>query len=85
MNITLSTDLKDYVASQVRSGHYISEDDVIIDALKNQMRQSFEKQIDARIEASRKQIASGDTIVADDDYFDRKIAMIKEKHLTKAK
>ena len=77
MNITLSTDLKNYVASQVRSGHYVSEDDVIIDALKNQRRQAFEKQIDDRIEASRKQIASGDTISID-DYFDRKIATLKE-------
>ncbi|MBF0428174.1 MAG: hypothetical protein HQL94_04565, partial [Magnetococcales bacterium] len=60
------------------SGHYNSESDVITDALRNQRRQSFEKQIDDRIEASRKQIASGDTIPID-DYFERKTAMIEEK------
>ena len=53
-------------------------DKVIIDAFKTKRRQSFEQQIDARIEASRKQIASGDTISID-DYFDRKIARLKEK------
>ncbi|MBF0439460.1 MAG: type II toxin-antitoxin system ParD family antitoxin [Magnetococcales bacterium] len=54
MNIILSTDIKDYVASQVRSGHYNSESDVITDALRNQRRQSFEKQVDESYRSIKK-------------------------------
>ena len=84
MNVTLSTDLQDYVATQVRSGHCDSESDVISKALNFQRRKTFEEQIDKRIEASHRQIASGDTILADDAFFERKIAMIQEKYINKA-
>ena len=84
MNVTLSTDLQDYVATQVRSGHCDSESDVISKALNFQRRKTFEEQIDKRIEESRKQIASGQT-VSIDDYFDGKITMLEEKHLNNKK
>ena len=76
MNVTLTRELSDYVESHVQMGKYNSESEVISDALDNKIRQTMEIKLDNRIQEAKQQIKDGET-VSIDDYFDKKIAIIK--------
>jgi len=82
MNISLTTELETFVKDQVASGHYKSASEVMREALRHYIRNSMENRLEKRLASSRQQYQSGDYVVADDAFFDRKVAGIKAKYKT---
>ena len=80
MNISLTPELEEYVATQLKSGHYNSSSEVIREALRNQIRQSMSQQLEQRIGAGRQQVAGGRVIRVDADYFDEKRERIRQTY-----
>ena len=81
MNISLTPELEEYVATQLKSGHYKSSSEVIREALRNQIRQSMSQQLEQCIAAGRQQVADGRVIRVDADYFDEKRERIRQIYL----
>ena len=65
MNISLTSELEEFVRAQVASGHYTSASEVIREALRGHIRASMERQLEKRLEHSRKAYEAGDAVVAD--------------------
>jgi antitoxin ParD1/3/4 len=78
MNISLTKELEDYVAAQMKTGHYGSASEVIREALRTQIKEQRRALLNERIAESDGQIARGEVIVADDAYFEGKKKMIRE-------
>ena len=85
MNISLTQELEKFVKTQVQSGHYTSASEVIREALREKVRSHTEKQLERRLQESRDSYAAGSFVVADDAYFAKKEARIREKYMTNAK
>lgn len=81
MNISLTKDLEDYVASKVQTGHYASASEVIREALRNQIKFSVNTQFDERIAIGRQQVEEGKFNVADSAYFDKAREYVKKKYM----
>ena len=84
MNVSLTSELEEYVQAQVESGHYRSASEVVREALRNQIRLSMKDRLDARIEQGRSQVKNRDLIAADESYFDNKRKMIQKKYSGKS-
>jgi antitoxin ParD1/3/4 len=80
MNISLTDELEEYVSKQVQTGYYKSASEVIREALRNQIQRSMEEKLDHRISVARQQVEDGKIFLANDDYFEAKRKMIKEKY-----
>jgi putative addiction module CopG family antidote len=81
MNIALSKDLEEYVASQIETGHYASASEVIVEALRSQIKLSASRKFDERIALGRQQRVEGKVIPIDDAYFDKAREYVKSKYL----
>ncbi len=81
MNVSLTDELEEYVATQVQSGHYRPASEVIREALRNQVRQSMAQKLDQRILVGRQQIAEGAVIPADSDYYESKRERIRQQYM----
>ena len=77
MNISLTPELKEYVTSQVRSGHYTSASEVMREALRGHIWQPLAQQLKQRLVASQQQVLNNDVVLADEKFYTRKIEMIK--------
>ena len=77
MDISLTPELEEYVATELKTGHYTSSSEVIREALRNQIRQSMSHQLEQRISAGRQQVTDGRVIRVDADYFDDKREKIR--------
>lgn len=80
MNISLTKNLEEYVASQMQTGHYASASEVIREALRNQIKSSISRQLDERIALGRQQVEEGKVTVANDTYFDKAREYVKDKY-----
>ena len=80
MNISLTTELEEFVRAQVASGHYTSASEVIREALRTYIRAEAKQGFTSRIELSRRAYEANDVIAADNDYFDHKIQRLKAEH-----
>ena len=58
--------------------HMSEEQDLCSDEV-NELATMDKNKFVERLELGRKQIVDGETILADEDYFDKKIAMIKKR------
>ncbi|MFT5112396.1 MAG: putative addiction module CopG family antidote [Parasphingorhabdus sp.] len=83
MNISLTRELEDYIKDQVKTGHYKSNSEVIREALRGKIHTEMENRLDQRLAVSMQQVANGETVLADDEYFERKRQMIREKYMSK--
>lgn len=83
MNISLTTELETYVKDQVASGHYKSASEVMREALRHYIRNSMETRLQRRLDSSRKQYEDGNYVVADNDFFEKKISTIQAKYQNK--
>jgi antitoxin ParD1/3/4 len=81
MNISLTKELEDYVAAQLKTGHYGSASEVIREALRIKIKQERRALLNERIEQSEGQIARGEVIVADEAYFEGKKKMIHDRYM----
>ena len=70
MNISLTKELEEYVASQLKTGLYGSASEVIREALRTHILKQKRAYLEERLVASEKQIENGEYIVADDAFFD---------------
>ncbi len=80
MNISLTTELENYVSIQVKSGFYNSASEVIREALRNQIKQSMSDQLKQRLLISRQLVKSGETLLADSAYFENKREGVRQKY-----
>jgi antitoxin ParD1/3/4 len=81
MNISLTKELEDYVAAQLKTGHYGSASEVIREALRIKIKEERRALLNERIEKSAGQIARGEVIVADEAYFEGKKKMIRDRYM----
>ena len=81
MNVTLTRDMEEYVTSQVKSGKFSSPSEVVGNALKSQIEQSMMETFEARLERGEEQIRRGEFVLADNDFYERKKEMIRQKYL----
>jgi len=79
MNISLTKELEDYVAAQVRSGHYTSASEVVREALRGHLREKMERDLQTRIELARADVAAGDVAEATPEFFDRARERIRRR------
>lgn len=84
MNVSLTQELEDFISQEVATGHYKSASEVIREALRNHIRRSAEHQLEVRLNASRAQVARGEIVEADADFFQRKRDMIHNQYLGEA-
>lgn len=82
MNISLTTELEEFVKVQVASGHYTSASEVIRDALRAHIRSRTIRDIQDRLDLSRHAAALGNFKEADDAYFEGKRQYIRDKYLS---
>tara|TARA_B110000977_G_scaffold56953_1_gene77379 strand:- start:162 stop:419 length:258 start_codon:yes stop_codon:yes gene_type:complete len=85
MNISLTEELEDFVKVQVNSGHYTSASEVVREALREKVRTHTERQLDRRLQESRDSYNAGSFIVADDAYFAKKEARIRDQYMNNNK
>ena len=85
MNISLTQELEEFVKTQVSSGHYGSASEVVREALRDKVRSHTERQLERRLQESRDSYAAGSFIVADDAYFEKKEARIRDQYMNNAK
>ena len=78
MNISLTKELEEFVAAQLKTGHYGSASEVIREALRTQIKEQRRALLNERIAKSDGQIARGETIPVDDAFFDRLKQRIRE-------
>jgi len=71
MNVSLTEELNNYVASQMETGHYASVSEVIREALRDKIKSAATKELDSRIASGRHQIENGEFYIADGSYFDK--------------
>lgn len=81
MNISLTKELEDYVANQLKTGLYGSASEVIREALRTHIMKQKRADFDDRLARSEKQMENGEYVVADDAYWDRKKRMIRDKYM----
>ena len=81
MNISLTKELEDYVASRLKTGLYGSASEVIREALRTQISKQRRAYLESRLAASQKQMEDGESIVADDAYWESKKQMIRDKYM----
>ncbi|MBA1446715.1 MAG: type II toxin-antitoxin system ParD family antitoxin [Chromatiales bacterium] len=79
MNVSLTTELEDYVNTQVKSGLYRSASEVVREALRNQIRRGMDDQLAQRISLGRQQVAEGRVAEANENYLESKRAMIRDR------
>jgi antitoxin ParD1/3/4 len=84
MNISLTKELEDYVAAQLKTGHYGSASEVIREALRTQIKEQRRALLKERIELSEGQIARGEVIPVDDAFFERLRSKIREVEIKSA-
>lgn len=82
MNISLTKNLEEYVASQMQTGYYASASEVIREALRSQIKSSISRQLDECIALGRQQVEEGKVVVADDTYFDKAREYVKGKYMS---
>lgn len=82
MNISLTKNLEEYVASQMQTGLYASASEVIREALRNQIKSSISRQLDERIALGRQQVEEGKVTIANDTYFDKAREYVKGKYMS---
>ncbi|RUM99083.1 type II toxin-antitoxin system ParD family antitoxin [Pseudaminobacter arsenicus] len=70
MNISLTKELEEYVAAQVRSGHYSSASEVVREALRGHLREKAERDIQTRIARARADVQAGDIAEATPQFFE---------------
>jgi antitoxin ParD1/3/4 len=70
MNISLTKELEEYVAQQVRSGHYSSASEVVREALRGHLREKAERDIQMRIARARAEVQAGDVAEATPEFFE---------------
>ena len=80
MNVSLTPELEKYISSQVQSGLYGSNSEVIREALRNQIQLNAEKSLEHRVALSRQQAKEGKLRVADAAYFEEKRDYIRSKY-----
>ena len=80
MNISLTDELEDYVANQVKTGYYKSASEVIREALRNQIKLSMEHKLQSRLNISRQEVEGGQARLADQNYFDDKRAKLRTRY-----
>ncbi len=80
MNISLTEELEAYVKTQVDSGLFSSASEVVREALRTKKLGDMERQLVRRLDLSRVQYTEGKSRVANAEFFDNKIAGIREKH-----
>lgn len=81
MNISLTTELEEFVKMQVSSGHYTSASEVVREALRDKIQTHTTDQIRQRLEQSRQAVAEGRYVIADDAYFEQKRQRIRDKYM----
>ena len=81
MNVSLTKELEDYVAAQVKTGHYGSASEVIREALRMKIKEERRALLSERIEKSEGQIARGEVIVADEAFYESKKKMIRDRYM----
>ena len=81
MNVSLTKELEDYVAAQVKTGHYGSASEVIREALRMKIKEERRVLLSERIEKSEGQIARGEVIVADEAFYESKKKMIRDRYM----
>ena len=80
MNISLTSELENFVKAQVASGQYSSASEVIREALREHIRSVKQRDFEQRLELSRKAWSAGDVTEADEAYFDGKIERLRSRH-----
>ncbi len=81
MNISLTKELEEYVATQLKTGLYGSASEVIREALRTHILKQKRIDFDDRLARSEKQMDNGEYIVADEAYWERKKWMIRDKYM----
>jgi antitoxin ParD1/3/4 len=83
VNISLTKELEDYVAAQLKTGHYGSASEVIREALRTKIKEERRALLTERIAKSEGQIARGEVILADDAFYEKlrnKISDVQARH-----
>ena len=78
MNISLTKELEDYVAAQLKTGHYGSASEVIREALRTQIKEQRRALLNERIAKSEGQIARGEVIPVDDAFYEKLLNKVRE-------
>ncbi|PSJ61591.1 type II toxin-antitoxin system ParD family antitoxin [Pseudaminobacter soli (ex Li et al. 2025)] len=71
MNVSLTKELEEYVSSQVRSGHYSSASEVVREALRAHLRENMARDLQARVEQARAEVAADAVTEATPEFFER--------------
>jgi antitoxin ParD1/3/4 len=85
MNISLTKELEDYVAAQLKTGHYGSASEVIREALRTQIKEQRRALLNERIEKNEGQIARGEVMPVDDAFYEKLRNKISDVQAKRAK
>jgi antitoxin ParD1/3/4 len=81
MNISLTKELEEYVASQLKTGLYGSASEVIREALRTHIMKQKRAHLEGRLARSENQMDQGEYLEASDAYWESKKQMIRDKYM----
>lgn len=81
MNIPLKKQHADWIAAQVSAGRYASELEAIEDALATKIEEDEIRGLRARLKESIAQADRGETVLADDAFWESKRRMIRDRYM----
>jgi putative addiction module CopG family antidote len=85
MNIPLKKQYADWIAGQISSGRYASEIEAVEDAIAAKIEDEEIERLRARLKESIAQADRGETVVADEAFFERKKQRIRDLYLNPGK
>ena len=77
MNIQLKKRYADWIAEQISAGRYATEAEAVEDALAKQIEEAEIERLRARLKESIAQADRGETVVADEAFFDELRARVE--------
>lgn len=79
--LTVDEELGAFITSELESGHFASESEMVEAALREMMTNAGAERLWRRIEESERQIKRGEFVRADAAFFERKRQMIRDRYM----
>ncbi len=81
MNIQIKKRYADWIAEQISAGRYASEIEAVEDAIAAKIAEEDVERLRARLRESIAQADRGETVVADEAFFERKKQRIRDLYM----
>lgn len=81
MNISIKKRHAEWIAAQVSAGRYTSETEAIDDAIATKIEEDEIKRLRERLKESIAQADRGETVLADDAFWESKRQMVRDRYM----